>query len=119
MYIITSPKDVAIVYRHPDCLTFEGFVKDMYVSFGMSAKGLAKMFGISASKDNTATDHADQKHVHLGTGIQREQLHPGKHLDDLVTTYIKHIRQQMDWTNIPNRCKLESLAGKNVVSLRK
>lgn len=46
------------------------------VYLGMSAKGIAKMFGIFVSKDSMATDHADQKHAHLGTRIQRESCIP-------------------------------------------
>ncbi|KAA6413259.1 MAG: hypothetical protein FRX48_03003 [Lasallia pustulata] len=47
------------------------------------------------------------------------ELHPSQHLDNLIITYIKHIKQQMDCTDILNRCQMESLAGKNVVSFRK
>ena len=119
MYIITSPKDVATVYKHPDTLTFEGFVKDMYVSLGMSNEGIAKMFGASASKDIPGTRPTDQKQAHLGVGVQREQLHPGEHLDDLIATYVKHIKRQMKWENIPEICKAKSVGDQKVVSVRK
>ncbi|MCJ1288255.1 hypothetical protein MMC26_007610 [Xylographa opegraphella] len=119
MYIITSPKDVATVYKHPDTLTFEGFIKDMYMSLGMSTEGRAKMFGAQASKDVTSKQPTDQKEAHLGMGVQREQLHPGGHLDDLITTYVKHIKRQMKWENIPEVCKVESNTDQKVVSVRK
>ncbi|MCJ1377230.1 hypothetical protein MMC17_000322 [Xylographa soralifera] len=119
MYIITSPKDVATVYKHPDTLTFEGFVKDMYVSLGMSPEGRAKMFGATASKDITSTQPTDQKQAHLGMGVQREQLHPGGHLDDLIATYVEHIKRQTKFENIPKVCKVGSFTNQKVVSLRK
>lgn len=57
--------------------------------------------------------------AHLGTGIQKEQLHAGIHLDDLIGTYTKHIRWQAKWENIPSSCKEQSMHGKKVVKLRK
>ena len=109
MYIISSPKDVAIVYKYPETLTLEGFIKDMYVSLGMSNEGIAKMFGAPASKDIPGRQPTDQKQAHLGVGVQREQLHPGGHLDDLIATYVKHIRRQMKWENVLEICKAKSV----------
>ena len=109
MYIVTSPKDVATIYKHIDTLTFEGFVKDLYASFGMSPKGQAKMF----------VDPVTQKHAHLGTGIQKEQLHAGTNLDDLLSIYLKHIKRQVKLENVPASCQEQSVPGEKVVHLRK
>lgn len=109
MYIVTSPKDIATIYKHSDTLPFDGFVKDMYISFDMSPEGLAKMFTNSTTKI----------HAHLDTGIRKEQLHAGTHLDDLLRIYIKHIKRQGKWENIPSGCKEQSIHGKKVVKLRK
>lgn len=67
LYIITSPKDISTVYKKFQTLTFDGFIKDMYIVFGMSPDGIAKMFG-----DNKTVDLGSQQHAHLGTGVQKE-----------------------------------------------
>lgn len=112
MYIITSPRDMAVVYKHAETLTFDGFVKDMYTQFGMSAAGISKMFGQMASGDY-------QQHAHLGTGVQREQLHPGQNFDQLVGVYLRHIERQMDSTKLPDGCVVLDSGGKKMFQLRK
>lgn len=112
MYMITSPKDIAAVYKNPQTLTFDGFVKDMYGQFGMAPAGIAKMFGQMSSGEY-------QQQVHLGTGVQREQLHPGQNLDQLITIYLHHIEQQMDSTKIPDTSEALGSNGEKMISLWK
>ncbi len=118
IYIVTSPKDISTVYKNFQTLTFDGFVKDMYSLFGMSPTGIAKMFEPITPRNSMTTDLSSQQHAHLGTGIQREQLHPGQNLDNVIATYLSHIEQQMNWDNIPNSCIVEASTEKKVVSLR-
>lgn len=118
MYIITSPKDISSVYKNPQVLTFDGFIRDMYVNFGMSATGVAQIFEPVTSKDGKASSPLGQQYAHLATGIQKEQLHPGESLDKLTETYLAHIEQQMDWDRLPDSCITQALPDKKVVSLR-
>ena len=118
MYIITSPKDISSVYKNPQVLTFDGFIKDVYVNFGMSSTGVAQIFEPVTFKDGKTSSPLGQQYAHLATGIQREQLHPGENLDNLIETYLTYIEQQMDWDKLPDSCIMQSLPGKKVVSLR-
>lgn len=118
MYIITSPKDISSVYKNSQLLTFDGFIKDMYGNFRMSATGIAQIFEPVSSKDGKASSPLGQQYAHIGTGVQREQLHPGDNLDKLINTYISHIKQQMNWAKVPKSCLIQALPGKKVVSIR-
>ena len=93
---MTLPKDMSSVYKNHQALSFDGFVKDLYTSFGMTPNGIEKMFQPYRSEDGPR--------AHLGTGIQKEQLHPGQNLEDLTTVYKYHIGRQMDGDNIPQSC---------------
>ena len=118
MYIVTAPKDISTVYKNPQTLTFDGFIKDMYAQFGMSPIGIEKMFAPTVSTHNTVVNVPNQQHVHLGTGVQKEQLHPGHDLDALIRIYLSYIEPQMDMERIPDRCIVQSFSDRKVVSLR-
>ena len=92
-----SPKDHLTVYKNPTTLTFDGFIRDLYTTFGMSKEGISKMWQAQVS---TVGDKSKQ--VHLGQGIHREQLHPGRHLDDLTAVYLGEIEQSLHWNRIPD-----------------
>ena len=84
------------VYKNHQTLSFDGFVKDLYTSFSMTPSGIEKMFQPYRSEDGPR--------AHLGTGVQKEQLHPGQNLEDLTAVYKSHIGRQMNWDNIPRSC---------------
>lgn len=120
IYVVTLPEDISAVYKNPQSLTFDGYVKDMYAGFGMSSTGIEKMFapveGSFQTDKNTGL--TVQKHAHFGTGVQREQLHPGQHLENLVSVFLTHIKLQMNWGNISTSVVVQSSSEKKVVLLR-
>lgn len=120
IYIVTSPEDISAVYKNSQSLTFDGFVKDMYAAFGMSSTGIARLWAPveGSSKSGNVAGLPGQKQAHLGAGIQREQLHPGQHLDDLLLVYLTHIKKQMNWENISKKVIAQSFSETKVVSLR-
>lgn len=120
IYIVTSPEDISAVYKNPQSLTFDGYVKDMYAAFGMSSRGVESMFAPieGSSKSANAKGLPSQRQAHLGSGIQKEQLHPGRNMEDLVSVYLTHIKQQMYWEKIPKNAVVQSFSEKKVVSLR-
>lgn len=107
------------MYKNPQNLTFNGFIRDMYTNFGMSPRGVEQMFEPIASTHDPADDIHRQQHAHLATGVQNEQLHPGQNLDGLIRVYLNHIEQQMDPKNLPDSCIVRPSGGHTVVSLRK
>lgn len=92
-----SPKDHSTVYKNPNVLTFDGFIRDLYTAFGMSKTGVQKMWQAQSAK---VQDKSTE--VHLGQGIHREQLHPGSHLEDLTVVYLREIEQRLRWTKVPD-----------------
>lgn len=96
-FVLTSTKDMSIAYKNADTLTFDGFIKDLYTSFGMSKEGIQKMWQSPSSELPKATS----REYHLGQGIHREQLHHGDHLEDLTEVFSKEIERSVAWENIP------------------
>ena len=39
-----SPKDMSAVYKNSNIMTFNGFIPDPYIIFGMSKQGVSKMW---------------------------------------------------------------------------
>lgn len=68
---VTSPEDISAVYKNPESLTFDGYVKDMYAAFGMSSRGIESMFAPieGSSKSVNTKVLPSQRQAHLGTGI--------------------------------------------------
>ena len=118
LHYLTSPKDIQTVYKKFLTLTFDGFIKGMYIAFRMSPDGIAKMFGPLGSRDNKTVDLGSQQHVHLGTGVQKEQLQPGKQLDDLIAIYLNHIERQIHGHGTPQSSVIQVFTEGKVVSLR-
>lgn len=115
---MTTPEDVADVYKNHDTLTFDGYVRDMYPAFSMSPEGIAKMYEPAPSKDDKATVLPSQKSVHLGMGIHREQLHTGKHLEGLSKFHLARSEEQQNWTKVPKTAVLRSVHEEKSVFLR-
>ena len=91
------PKDHSTVYKNPNVLTFDGFIRDLYTTFGMSKDGIRKMWQVQSAKGQESPIE-----VHLGQGIHREQLHPGSHLEDITVVYMREIDQRLRWERIPD-----------------
>ncbi|MCJ1308652.1 hypothetical protein MMC25_002305 [Agyrium rufum] len=104
-----------MVYRNSQSLTFEGFVNDMYASFGMSPIGVTKMY---APRSSANEDKAEAPKVHLGSGVQKEQLHAGSHLEDMTRIYLKHVQRQTKLDQIPNTAIQRGLADQQAMYLR-
>ena len=96
-YIIMSPKDHLTVYKNPNVLTFDGFIRDLYTTCGMSKDGIRKMW-----QAQSAMKHEKPTEVHLGHGIHREQLHPGSHLEDITVVYMREIERRLRWDKVPD-----------------
>ena len=80
---------MASVYKNTSSLSFDHFVHDLDVAFGMSAGALGILFDWSTGKClSRQTD-----------SIYGAQLHPGQHLEDLTLQFVNRIEQglQSSW----------------------
>lgn len=99
MYFIMSPKDMATVYKNTISLTFDGFIRDLYTTFGMSKEGIKLMWQTHPTKSSDIST-PNTKRFHLGEGVHREQLHPGPQLEDITGKYLDQFQQRLVWHEI-------------------
>ncbi|KAL8938263.1 MAG: hypothetical protein Q9211_003292 [Gyalolechia sp. 1 TL-2023] len=85
LYIITSPQDMSLVYRNTKTLSFDDFIRDLHVAFGMSSLGRGKMWDASQGKCL----------VHQANDFHREQLHPGPHLLSLTQKLLEQFERRL------------------------
>ena len=83
---------MASVYKNSSTLSFDSFVHDLDVAFGMSAGALRVMFDTSSG-----TCLSGQT-----SSIYGAQLHPGEHLEELTLQFISRIEERLEWCRIPN-----------------
>lgn len=108
---------MSTVYKNTTTMTFDGFIRDLYTTFGMSKEGIAKMWQSHGSKPQDDMGPPKGQQVHLGQGVHRQQLHPGDQLEDITTKYVQQIEQQLLWEGIPNEYTLEPIEKHKVVNL--
>ena len=80
------------VYKSVTKLTFDGFIRDLYTTFGKSNEEIRLMWQAQLSKGQGSADLPDSRTVHLGQGVHREQLHPGDELEETTTKYLDQIQ---------------------------
>ena len=97
-----SPKDMSTVYKNVTTLTFDGFIRDLYTTFGMTQQGIQLMWQVAPSKSQDNKGTSDSQKFHLGHGVHREQLHPGDQLEDITQKYLHYIQRSFAWQEIPN-----------------
>ena len=117
-YVVTKPSDIVAVYKNFKDLTFDGYVRDMYSKFGMSADGMAKLFSEDVSGAHT-TGGALRKRGVLGPDLPHQQLKPSSnHYEDVSNIFKAAIEAQLDPRNIPSKSLIGSENGEQTVSLR-
>ena len=96
-----SPKDMSTVYKNTTTMTFDGFIRDLYTTFGMSKEGVRNMWQSDHFKPQDDMGPPRGQQIHLGQGVHRQQLHPGDRLEDISAKYTKEIERQLLWENMP------------------
>ncbi|KAL8652125.1 MAG: hypothetical protein Q9210_002876 [Variospora velana] len=77
---------MSLVYKNTTTLSFDNFIRDLHVSFGLSTSGLETMWDNSYGKCL----------VHQSGDLHRAQLHPGEHLDDLMQKLLATIERRLN-----------------------
>ena len=81
---------MSLVYRNTTSLSFDDFIFDLHVQFGMSPKGQDLMWNASKGKSL----------VHIANDLHRAQLLPGEHLDNLTDCMQAQIEHRLSWEQI-------------------
>ena len=98
--VLTSPEDVAAVFKNVDSFTFDGFVQDVMAYFGASSSGIEKMCllpGQDGVEVATALNPTKKCLAQLARDFHRLQLHPGPHQAELSEKFLCYISQSLQW----------------------
>ena len=105
LYIITSPSDMSMVYKNTISLSFDEFIHDLHLAFGMSPEGRHIMWDDSKGKCL----------IHVADSFHRAQLHPGEHLDDLTDKFLHQIEQGLSWDRATKLDRQSATSSKEVL----
>lgn len=108
MYIVTSPSDVAAVYRDTQRLDFDAFIKDVMHDFGCTKETLEKMFDPTGRPKHWM----DKAHDDF-----KLQMHPGHHLRNVEAQFLGNIDRMMHFESISTKCVVDSIEDTKTVSL--
>lgn len=102
MYIITAASDILECYRNIETLTFDQIVTDMMVAFGSTSDGIKRMWGPPSQKTSAGKRFGQRAKslTHLAEGLAKQQLHPGKELDQLQQVLLTGVKDCMLWENM-------------------
>ena len=81
---------MALVYKNTTSLSFDEFIHDLHLAFGMSPHGRRAMWDTTHGKCL----------IHQANDLHHAQLQPGEHLDDLTGAFVSQIQQRIVWTRM-------------------
>ncbi|KAL9613036.1 MAG: hypothetical protein Q9167_002382 [Letrouitia subvulpina] len=101
-YVLSSSVDVAAAYRQTIALTFDGFLRDLMVQFGLSKSAVQKMWDVPShhSTPKRAANPLYKPLAHVAEDLYKQQLLPGDHLESLSTKFVYFINQELHWNNM-------------------
>ena len=109
MVIVTSPLDVAEVYKNTT-LTHDVFVRSFFSQLGLSTEGMRKMFQDPrdfAIKNMKASllqseNPLHKNFSHFQSDLYQQQLHTGKRLNVLQAKFLQYINGSLQWDKLPS-----------------
>lgn len=104
LYIVTSPQDVADIYKNTKSLTFDEYVQDVMKSIGVSDDGIIKLWHEYGNETTSTELH--KALAHAGEDYYREQLLPGHRLDIPWERILRLIDQSVQWDQLPQSSNL-------------
>ena len=106
-YVLTSPHDVAAVYKETESLTFDQFVRDIMVAFGASPGAIEKMWLLPSNDKhgfNAQVENPSQKCLaQLTRDFHKQQLHPGQNQRSLSEKFQGYIEESLRWDSMSTR----------------
>ena len=108
---------MSTVYKNTTSLTFDGFIRDLYTTFGMSKEGVRLMWQVNGFQAGHGTSEPNSRQVHLGQGVHRQQLHPGDQLEDITAKYIDQIEHRLLWKTMADVSMTEPTGKGQVIDL--
>ncbi|KAI9845649.1 MAG: hypothetical protein M1837_004623 [Sclerophora amabilis] len=81
-YILPSPRDADVFYSNVTTLTWDGFLNDVLVAFGVNRSRLNPLWAKPATRSAINPNRKDL--IHLTEDLYKKHLLPGKTYDDLI-----------------------------------
>ena len=112
--VIIRPQDVAAVYEHTTSLSWDYYLKELLLSFGVDKSVLGKTWRNPSTHQNGDAIQAngvkshgikpDHKSlVHWTEDLYRQQFPPGPRFDELSDKMVGLIEDSLRWTKLPSR----------------
>lgn len=122
LYVMTSPRDIAHVYRNTSELTFDTFIRQTLRSLGASPSAVDKWIPPRQALgdiDNTSVGaiQLNSDFTHVGEKLCQRQLLPGKELDTLQEVFMSGIHRSLLWETITPKKSPHSHQGLKTLSL--
>lgn len=123
LYILTSADDVAAAYRNVTTLSWEAYLNDLLIAFGLDSSALVKVWrkpNMTPFVSKEDLINPQQKSLILLTeDLYKQQLLPGAKLDVLAARFISLIDQDLRWERLRGGYVLSSNDERRHVSLFK
>lgn len=121
IYVVTSAKDVAAVYKNTVSLSFDTFIADMMRVFDVSPSALEKTWERPAPAGPgqvllTANPQNKSLNV-LSYEFHKHQLHPGEEMNNLRARFLPFLNEALLWENISGACVLRDSGKYKEISL--
>lgn len=114
-YIITSPVDASEFYANVSTLSWDGFLNETLMGFGVSASRLDVLWQKPLAP--STLNPASKCLIHLTQDLYKQHLLPGPTFSTLVGTFTTALRQLMTWEQVSSRYSLVDAPESRKVSL--
>jgi hypothetical protein len=109
MYVISSAEDILAVYRSPNALDYDPFVKDILQKYGLTKTTVNKLFDVHGKETKSWVD----------TSVDNfnTQMRPGEKFEEVKDRLLADINASLTWDKLHGRMVLEESNGAKIVSL--
>lgn len=97
-YVITSPFDAGEFYSNVSTLSWDGFLNETLIGFGVNATRLDALWKKPSA--TSALNPARKCLIHLTQDLYKQHLLPGPTFSTLTTKYKEAVSQVMSWERL-------------------
>lgn len=109
LYVLTSPDDVAMIYRNNSTLSWDAMLNDLLVSFGIDPSLIPRLWqpitttAPSEEVYGTAKIKPRLSIIHSTLDLYKKQLLPGPKLDTFSDKLLRSINKSICWERMSMR----------------
>ena len=118
LYIITSPDDVAALYRNNTTLSWDAMLNELFVAFGLQTSAIPKLWENLHTLELAGKVPRPTNTVYRILDIYKRQLLPGEKLENFTGKMMNHLHRSIHFTTFRNRLKSTTPGVLSQVSLQ-